>query len=105
MAEAPTTFGDISATLIDENYRQMGCDAWSRDRFYRLCAKLQRTQREMAALLRINPDHLRKRLIRGFTKQDGVLLTIMEQEIEYLLSGKQPTRGIFLITNLQKAAS
>lgn len=97
-----TPLSDLSATLIDENYRELGCDAWDRARFWRLCCKLQRTPREMAALLRITNDQLQKRLLGGFTKQDGLLLTIFEREIDYINSGKPATRGLFLMVDLKK---
>ncbi len=54
----------------------------------------------MAAYLRISPDHLRKRLLAGFTQQDGLILTIIEREAEAIQSGKPPVRGIFLVTQL-----
>lgn len=101
--EANTPFSDLSAQLIDENYRQIGCDSWSRDRFFRLCGKLNRTEREMAALLRIAPAKLRGRLADGFTPQDGLILTMLDQEIDFVLSGHQPTRGIFLFAELKEA--
>lgn len=105
MKTTATPLSDLSACLIDENYRQMGCDGWSRDRFWRLCATLDRTPREIAALLRISGAQLDDRLRRGFSKQDGVILTLMEMEMESILSGKQPTRGLFAMIKLEKAAS
>lgn len=102
MESAPTQFSDLSAALIDENYRQLGCDAWDRGRFWRLCAKLQRTPREMAALLRISHDHLRKRLVNGFTPQDGVILALLDREIDQIQTGKPPQRGLFMFVELKK---
>lgn len=97
-----TAFSDISAALIEENYRQLGCSAWNRPRFQRLCGKLQRTPREMAAFLRIQPRTLEKRLQIGFRPQDGLILTMLDREIETISSGKAPTRGMFLMAELKK---
>lgn len=97
----PNPLSALSSQLIELNYKQQGCDGWTRPRFWRLCGKLQRTPREMAALLRITPFALQKRLANGFNSQDGLLLTIFEREIDAICTGKTPTRGIFLLANLQ----
>ncbi len=98
---APTPLSDLSVALIDDNYRQLGCDSWDRARFWRLCAKLQRTPREMAALLRISHQSLKGRLVNGFTPQDGLVLTMLDREIDYIISGKEPTRGIFMMAEFK----
>lgn len=100
-SESP--FSDLSAGLIEHNYRELGCDGWNRPRFQRLCGKLQRTLREMAALMRLKMPELRKRLETGFTGQDGLILTLLEREIDAINTGRLPTRGVFMMVSLQKS--
>lgn len=94
-------FSKLSACLIDRQYRKLGCDDWNRPKFHRLCGKLQRTELEMAALLRVSPAELRKRLDVGFTRQDGLILTVLEREIDSINSGRAPTEGIFAMVVLK----
>lgn len=100
MPESP--FSELSARLIEHNYRELGCNAWTRPRFWRLCGKMRRTKREMAALMRLAPRILELRLRNGFSQQDGLVLTLLEREIDQIMTGRAPTRGIFLIAELKK---
>lgn len=97
-----TPFSELSAELIRHNYRDLGCDAWNRPRFWRLCGKMQRTKTEMAALMRIQTNILDQRLKIGFTPQDGLVLTLLEREIDQIMTGKPPTKGVFLMLELKK---
>ncbi len=95
-------FSELSALLIEHNYRECGCDSWNRPKFQRLCGKLQRTPREMAALLRVTFPQLQKRMLEGFTGQDGLILTLLEREIDEVRAGRAPTRGMFAMVTLDK---
>lgn len=97
---AASPFAALSAHLIDLHYRDIGCDGWNINRFHRLCGKLQKTEVELAALMRIKPAELVHRLRNGFTPQDGLILTMIEREIDLLHTGQKP-EGLFAIVILQ----
>lgn len=100
LSESP--YSELSVRLIEHNYREIGCNDWTRPRFWRLCGKMQRTIREMAALMRVEPAVLEKRLKDGFTAQDALILTILDREIDQIVTGRPPTKGIFLVVELKK---
>lgn len=90
---------ELNSWLIEQHYREMGCDTWDRHRVWRLCAKLQRTEAEMAALLRYSHAELKARLANGFSKQDGLLLTLLEAEIDLVKTGEMPRSPVFCFTD------
>lgn len=94
---------DLSAWLIEQHYREIGCDAWDKYRVMRLCAKIQRTQHEMAALLRVIPSDFKRKMERGFNRQDGLILTLLEAEIDVIRTGEAPSNNVFFSQNLQPA--
>lgn len=92
----------LSAHLINENFRKLGCDAWTRDKFNRLAGKMQRTELEMAALMRITHGTLQGRLRYGFSKQDGLILTILEREYDFMFTAESGTHGLFHLMYVEK---
>ena len=52
----------------------------------------------MAALLRHTSSEFRYRMKEGFSKQDGLLLTLLEAEIDAIKTGEL-TAGVFCFTD------
>ena len=61
-----------------------------------LCAKLQETPTILAARIRVKGAELeRKMQEESFTRQDGLILTIIEREVDFLKGGVVPASSIF----------
>lgn len=60
-----------------------------------MCAKIGDTPKMMAARLRLRPFEFRNRMeTDSWTKQDGLILTILEREIDLLKGGIRPAVSI-----------
>lgn len=59
----------------------------------------------MAALLRLEPHLLDYQLGSEIHPQTRLLLTIMDREIDSVLSGAPQNRGVFLITELHQKSN
>lgn len=92
-ASAPTkAFSDLAAHLVDRNYADLGCDRWNGRRVLVLMAKLGDTPTVLAARLRVRPCDLERRMTTDcWTKQDGLILTMIEREVDFLKGGTVPT--------------
>lgn len=89
---APTPHSDVAGFLVERNYRDIGCDSWNTRKVQLLCAKTGDTPAVMAARLRINLRQFTERCEKGsWTKQDGLILTVLEREIDFLKGGTVPT--------------
>lgn len=83
-----TPHSDVAAFLIERNYVELGCDRWDTRRVQKLCAKFGDTPRVMAARLRCTRGDFKRRMdLNVWSKQDGLLLTILEREIDALRGG------------------
>jgi hypothetical protein len=94
MMATDTKFAPHSALagfLVERNYSALGCDGWNTRRVQLLCAKLGDTPSILAARLRIRPSDLERRMETDcWTKQDGLILTMLEREIDFLKGGTVP---------------
>lgn len=60
-----------------------------------LCAKFGDTPRSMAARLRLKPVDMQRRMESdAWTKQDGLILALLEQAVDLQKGGVVPTLGI-----------
>jgi len=74
--------------LIREQYRKRGCFSWSKERFIRLCAKLNETELEVAERVGIPARSiLERRYQSGFTNPEGILLSNLEDAIDAMKTG------------------
>lgn len=90
-----TPHGDLAAFLIERNYEDMGCSTWNTRRVQLLCAQLGDTPRTMAARLRLRPTDMERRMESdAWTKQDGLILTLLQQAVDLLKGGVVPKLGI-----------
>lgn len=86
-----TPSSDIAAHLIERNYADLGCDRWDTRRVRVLMAKLGSTPAIMAARLRVKRNDFDRRMDTDcWTKQDGLILTMLEREIDFLKGGIVP---------------
>src|SRR5687767_6341790 len=82
--------------LIEEYYRQAGCNDWTSRRVRELCVKLGDTPDRMAARLRVNPAEFKRRIEQdSWTKQDGLILTMLERDADVMMGGKFPEKPLF----------
>jgi hypothetical protein len=82
-SEIETPASDLSAFLIGRHYVEIGCDRWDTRRVQLLCAKFGDTPTIMAARLRLRFSEFKKRMETDcWTKQDGLILTILEREMD-----------------------
>lgn len=89
--ESTTPHSDVAAYLIEANYRLMGCDGWNTRRVQRLCGKLGETPTVLAARMRVRPtDLLKKMQTDTWTRQDALILTVIEREVEFMRGGIEP---------------
>jgi len=89
VSESP--IGRLPSFLIERNYKALGCDSWDSRRVKLLCAKMGDTLEVMAARMRLRPGEFKRRMDADrWTDQDGLILTILEQEIDRLRGGKPP---------------
>ena len=90
-----TPHSDVAAFLVERNYRLLGCDQWGTKRVQILCAKLGATPAVMAARLRLPRQAFERRIkADSWTKQDGLILTLLEREIDFLRTGNPPASPV-----------
>lgn len=96
--EAPpsaTPHSDLAGFLIERNYRDLGCDSWDARRVMLLCAKFGDTPAIMATRLRLTKSRFQERMdTDAWTKQDGLILSMLEREIDLQRGGIAPKHGI-----------
>lgn len=86
-----TPHSDVSAFLIERHYVDLGCDRWDSRRVQKLCAKFGDTTRVMAARLRYTRGEFKRRMeTDSWSKQDGLILTILEREVDAVKGGVEP---------------
>jgi hypothetical protein len=86
-----TPHSNLAAFFVERNYNSLGCDNWNTRRVQLLCAKLGDTPAVLAARLRLRPSDLERRMETDcWTKQDGLILTMLEREIDFLKGGTVP---------------
>jgi hypothetical protein len=89
--KATTPHSDLAAFFIERNYKTLGCDVWDKRKVQLLCAKLGDTPAMLAARMRIRKSDLDRRMETDcWTKQDGLILTMLEREIDFLKGGSVP---------------
>jgi hypothetical protein len=89
--QAVTPHSDLAAFLVERNYKALGCEGWNTRRVQLLCAKLGDTPAVLASRLRIRPSDLERRMETDcWTKQDELILTMLEREIDFLKGGTVP---------------
>ncbi len=97
-AEIPTTetpYSNLVGYLIEKTYRDMGCDLWDTRRVQLLCAKLGETPQILARRMRLRWGELNRRMKSNvYTKQDELLLTLIEREIDFVRGGRTPTGSL-----------
>lgn len=94
-APAVTPHSDLAGFLVERNYHDLGCDSWDSRRVQLLCAKLGDTPAVLAARLRIRKSEFERRFeMDCWTKQDGLILTMLEREIDSLRVGTAPCGGM-----------
>lgn len=87
----PTPHSNLGAFLVQRNYIDLGCDKWNTRKVMILCGKFGDTPQVMAARLRLKaPDFARRMESDCWTKQDGLILTILEREIDFLKGAAVP---------------
>ncbi len=80
-----TPHSDIAVFLIQRNYAAIGADGWDTRRVQLLAAKLGDTRKMMAARLRIGlSDYEKREKNDSWTNQDGLILALLEREIDLL---------------------
>lgn len=86
-----TPASDLAAFLVERHYKDIGCDGWDKRRVQALCAKFGDTPTVMAARMRLRPAEMRERMRADrWTRQDGLILTILEREVDFLKGGVAP---------------
>lgn len=89
--ETTTPHSDMVAYLVERNYVDLGCDDWDSRKVQLLCAKFGDTPTVMAARLRHTPAEFRNRMETDrWTKQDRLILTLLEREIDAVRGGVAP---------------
>lgn len=89
--KAVTPHSDLAAFFIERNYKSLGCDLWTKRKVQLLCAKLGDTPAMLAARMRIRPSDLDRRMETDcWTKQDGLILTMLEREVDFLKGATVP---------------
>lgn len=91
-AQSTTTpHSNLAAFFVERNYKSLGCDSWNTRRVQLLCAKLGDTPAVLAARLRLRPSELvRKMEADSWTRQEGLILTVLEREIDFQKGGAVP---------------
>ena len=86
--EIDTPHSDLAAFLVARHYIEIGCDRWDARKVQKLCAKFGDTPTVMGARLRLRPADFQRRMQTDcWTKQDGLILTMLEREIDALRGG------------------
>lgn len=92
-------FSRLASFTVERHYWDIGCDAWTSRRVKLLMAKFGETEEIMAARLRVFLHDFKSRMDEDrWSKQDGLILTILEREIDLLRGG---TTNAPSLTNLQ----
>lgn len=87
-----TPHSALAAHLIERNYADLGCNRWGTRRVLELLAKLNDTPQVLAARLRIRMTDFERRMETDcWTKQDGLILTMLEREVDLLKGGFVPS--------------
>lgn len=95
---SPAPYWKIAAFLVERNYKQLGCDRWNSREVKLLCAKTGDSPSVMAIRLRLRPSDFNRRMETDcWTKQDGLILTMLSREVDFLRGGLPP-RGMFVAT-------
>jgi hypothetical protein len=90
-------FSRLAAHIIERNYRDLGCDDWDTRKIQLLCAKLGDTDYIMAARLRIPATYFREKMRTDrWSRQEGIILTLLEREIDLLRGDVVPARPLFV---------
>lgn len=90
-----TPHSDLAAFFIERNYKALGCDRWDTRRVQLLCAKLGDTPAMLAVRLRVTPMNFIRRMTEdSWTKQDGLILTILERQVDFEKGGMIPIGSI-----------
>lgn len=91
--ESITPHSNLAGFFVERNYKAIGCDSWNTRKVQLLCAKLGDTPAVLAARMRIRPSDFERRLVSDcWTKQDGLILTLLEREIDFLKTGAPPVK-------------
>jgi hypothetical protein len=86
-----TPYSDLAVHLVDRQYADLGCDRWNSRHVLVLIAKLGDTPAVFAARLRLKIKDFERRVETDcWTKQDGLILTVLEREIDFLRGGTTP---------------
>lgn len=91
MPAADAPYSDTAVFIVERRYAALGCDSWDSRRVQLLCAKFHDTPRVMAARMRLKPKEFMRRLEENvWSRQDGLILTMLEREIDFLRGGQKP---------------
>lgn len=81
----------LAAHLVERHYGELGCNGWDTRRVQRLMAKLGDTPAVLAARMRIRKCDLDRRMQDNvWSKQDGLILTMLEREVDFIKGGVPP---------------
>lgn len=86
-----TPASNLAAFVVERNYAELGADRWNTRRVRVLMVKFGDTPTVMAARVRLKPaDFARRMETDAWTKQDGLILSLLEREIDFLKGGAVP---------------
>lgn len=95
---------ELKAFLVERNYQAIGCDRWNTRQVKLLCARLGDTPAVMASRLRISWREFERRTREeSWTKQDGLILTMLERDMQFVHAGQEPAGKLieYDITSIQ----
>ena len=88
-------FNDLARFHVERVYVELGCNAWDARKVMLLMAKFGDTRDVMAARLRHRlVDFERRMNTDQWTKQDGLILTFLQREIDIIRGGIPPKQSI-----------
>lgn len=100
-APAPTEEAPHSAIgiyMIERNYKLLDCDLWNTRRVQLLCAKFGDTPDMMAARMRLRLCDFKLRCESDrWSKQDGLILSMLEQAVDFVKGGQMPKVGVIAV--------
>lgn len=89
--DAVQPHSEVAGYLIERQYQALGVDRWNRRSVMTLCAQLGDTPIMMAKRLRLRPSDFERRMESDcFTKQDGLILSLIQREMDFLKGGIPP---------------